>query len=238
MTIGLVGRKCGMTRVFTEAGESMPVTVVEVLANRVTQVKDEAVRRLSRRPGDLRQAPPAAAVQGRWPVITPRPRSSRVAPWSSSGSRPARPPTCSPAPNSRPSIFKAGQMVDVTGTTIGKGFAGTMKRHNFAGGPASHGHSVTHRAPGSIGQRQTPGRVFPGKRMSGHMGVMRRTTENLQGHRDRCRAQLAADQRRRAGLRGWRSHRAAFGEGGPAGQAQEHCAEQEGRCQESRARKK
>ena len=76
-------------------------------------------------------------------------------------------------------IFKAGQVVDVTGTTIGKGFAGTMKRHNFAGGPASHGHSVTHRAPGSIGQRQTPGRVFPGKRMSGHMGVMRRTTENL-----------------------------------------------------------
>jgi large subunit ribosomal protein L3 len=76
-------------------------------------------------------------------------------------------------------IFKAGQLVDVTGTTIGKGFAGTMKRHNFAGGPASHGHSVTHRAPGSIGQRQTPGRVFPGKRMSGHMGVKRRTTENL-----------------------------------------------------------
>ncbi len=76
-------------------------------------------------------------------------------------------------------IFKAGQLVDVTGTTIGKGFAGTMKRHNFAGGPASHGHSVTHRAPGSIGQRQTPGRVFPGKRMSGHMGVVRRTIENL-----------------------------------------------------------
>src|SRR5207237_2437038 len=77
-------------------------------------------------------------------------------------------------------IFKAGQLVDVTGTTIGKGFAGTMKRHNFRGGPASHGHSVTHRAPGSIGQRQTPGRVFPGKRMSGHMGVDRRTIENLQ----------------------------------------------------------
>jgi 50S ribosomal protein uL3 len=76
-------------------------------------------------------------------------------------------------------IFKAGQLVDVTGTTIGKGFAGVMKRHNFAGGPASHGHSVTHRAPGSIGQRQTPGRVFKGKRMSGHMGVDRVTIEKL-----------------------------------------------------------
>ena len=76
-------------------------------------------------------------------------------------------------------VFKEGQIVDVTGTTIGKGFAGVMKRHNFGGLPASHGHSVSHRAPGSIGQRQTPGRVFPGKRMSGHMGVMRRTTENL-----------------------------------------------------------
>jgi large subunit ribosomal protein L3 len=76
-------------------------------------------------------------------------------------------------------VFSAGQIVDVTGTTIGKGFAGTMKRHNFAGGMASHGNSVSHRAPGSIGQRQTPGRVFLGKRMSGHMGSVRRTTENL-----------------------------------------------------------
>jgi large subunit ribosomal protein L3 len=76
-------------------------------------------------------------------------------------------------------LFKEGEAVDVTGTTIGKGFAGTMKRHNFAGGYASHGNSVSHRAPGSIGQRQTPGRVFKGRRMSGHMGVVRRTTENL-----------------------------------------------------------
>src|SRR6185437_8346688 len=76
-------------------------------------------------------------------------------------------------------LFKEGEAVDVTGTTIGKGFAGTMKRHNFAGGYASHGNSVSHRAPGSIGQRQTPGRVFKGKRMSGHLGVVRRTTESL-----------------------------------------------------------
>jgi large subunit ribosomal protein L3 len=76
-------------------------------------------------------------------------------------------------------LFKEGEAVDVTGTTIGKGFAGTMKRHNFGGMPATHGVSLTHRSPGSIGQRQTPGRVFKGRRMSGHMGVMRRTTENL-----------------------------------------------------------
>ena len=76
-------------------------------------------------------------------------------------------------------LFKVGEAVDVTGTTIGKGFAGTMKRHNFGGLPASHGVSVSHRSPGSIGQRQTPGRVFKGRRMSGHMGVVRRTTENL-----------------------------------------------------------
>ncbi len=107
-------------------------------------------------------------------------------------------------------IFKAGQLVDVTGTTIGKGFAGTMKRHNFRGGPASHGHSVTHRAPGSIGQRQTPGRVFKGKRMSGHMGVDRVTIEKPACCRNRRRAQPAADQRRHPGCRGWRSHRASF----------------------------
>ena len=76
-------------------------------------------------------------------------------------------------------LFKAGESVDVTGTTLGKGFAGVMKRHNFGGLPATHGVSVSHRSPGSIGQRQTPGRVFKGRRMSGHMGVMRRTTENL-----------------------------------------------------------
>ena len=90
-------------------------------------------------------------------------------------------------------MFKAGQVVDVTGTTVGKGFAGTMKRHNFAGGMKTHGNSVSHRAPGSIGQRQTPGRVFKGKRMSGHMGVRNRTIENLRDRRNRCPPQPAAD---------------------------------------------
>ena len=105
--------------------------------------------------------------------------SSRASPWSNSASRKKRAPTSPWAAKSKPGLFEVGAIVDVTGTTIGKGFAGTMKRHNFAGHHASHGVSVSHRTPGSIGQRQTPGRVFQGKRMSGHMGVMRRTVENL-----------------------------------------------------------
>jgi large subunit ribosomal protein L3 len=178
MTIGLVGRKCGMTRVFTEAGESVPVTVVQVLANRVTQVKDVAkdgyravqVTYGSRRPQLL-----SKAVAGHYAKASVAPGKSLVE------FRLTEKENTDVATGAEFSVdmFKPGQVVDVTGTTIGKGFAGTMKRHNFAGGPASHGHSVTHRAPGSIGQRQTPGRVFIGKRMSGHMGVVRRTTENL-----------------------------------------------------------
>jgi len=101
-------------------------------------------------------------------------------------------------------MFKAGQIVDVTGTTVGKGFQGTMKRHNFAGGMKTHGNSVSHRAPGSIGQRQTPGRVFKGKRMSGHMGVRNRTHRKPAHRRNRRRAQSAADQRCRAGAEGSR----------------------------------
>jgi large subunit ribosomal protein L3 len=178
MAIGLVGRKCGMTRVFTDAGDSVPVTVVELLPNRVTQVKHGRARWLSRGAGHLRHAPPAAAVEGRGRALRQGqcragPRTHRV---SAAGKDDA---DLQPGAELKVDRFSAGQLVDVTGVTIGKGYAGVMKRHNFAGGYASHGHSVSHRVPGSIGQRQTPGRVFPGKRMSGHMGVMRRTTENL-----------------------------------------------------------
>jgi large subunit ribosomal protein L3 len=178
MTIGLVGRKCGMTRVFTDAGESIPVTVVEVLANRVTQVKDEAAdgyRAIQVTYGKKRPQLLGKALTGHYAKAKVEPGKSLVEFRLQAGEG----ADVQPGTEFTAEIFKAGQVVDVTGTTIGKGFAGTMKRHNFAGGPASHGHSVTHRAPGSIGQRQTPGRVFPGKRMSGHMGVMRRTTENL-----------------------------------------------------------
>jgi large subunit ribosomal protein L3 len=178
MTIGLVGRKCGMTRVFTQAGESVPVTVVEVLANRVTQVKSEAadgyravqVTYCKRRPQLL-----SRAVAGHYGKAKVEPGRSLVEFRLDAGEA----VDVQTGTEFSAEIFKAGQLVDVTGTTIGKGFAGTMKRHNFAGGPASHGHSVTHRAPGSIGQRQTPGRVFLGKRMSGHMGVDRVTIEKL-----------------------------------------------------------
>ncbi|MFO7324647.1 MAG: 50S ribosomal protein L3, partial [Pseudomonadota bacterium] len=178
MTIGLVGRKCGMTRIFTEAGESVPVTVVEVLANRVTQVKTEdkdGYRAVQVTYGKRRPQLLTRALAGHYAKAKVEPGRSLVEFRLEKDEA----PDVQPGTEFTAEIFKAGQLVDVTGTTIGKGFAGTMKRHNFGGGPASHGHSVTHRAPGSIGQRQTPGRVFKGKRMSGHMGVVRRTTENL-----------------------------------------------------------
>ena len=179
MTIGLIGRKCGMTRVFTDAGESIPVTVIEALPNRVTQVKAaepdgyRAVQVAVGQPQALanRSAARRALRQGEGRAGQV---AGRVPPRRRRGCRPR-----APGAELKVDLFTAGQIVDVTGTTIGKGFAGTMKRHNFAGGMASHGASVVHRAPGSIGQRQTPGRVFPGKRMSGHMGSVRRTTENL-----------------------------------------------------------
>jgi len=178
MTIGLVGRKCGMTRVFTEAGESVPVTVVQVLANRVTQVKNvdaDGYRSVQVTYGAKRPQLLTKALAGHYAKANVAPGKSLVE--FRLGATEAA--DVQAGAEFTAEMFKAGQVVDVTGTTIGKGFAGTMKRHNFRGGPASHGHSVTHRAPGSIGQRQTPGRVFPGKRMSGHMGVVRRTTENL-----------------------------------------------------------
>ncbi len=178
MTIGLVGRKCGMTRIFTEAGESVPVTVVEVLANRVTQVKSDATdgyRAVQVTYGKRRPQLYGKAVNGHYAKAKVEPGRSLVE-FRLDTKEAA---DVQAGAEFTAEIFKAGQLVDVTGTTVGKGFAGTMKRHNFGGGPASHGHSVTHRAPGSIGQRQTPGRVFKGKRMSGHMGVVRRTIENL-----------------------------------------------------------
>ena len=179
MTIGLIGRKCGMTRVFTDAGESVPVTVIEALPEPRHPGQGGGIRRLSRRAGRRLAAASPRASAGRWPATTPRPRSSRAASLVEFRLADGEGADLAPGAELKVDLFSAGQVVDVTGTTIGKGFAGTMKRHNFAGGMASHGASVVHRAPGSIGQRQTPGRVFPGKRMSGHMGAVRRTTENL-----------------------------------------------------------
>jgi large subunit ribosomal protein L3 len=178
MAIGLVGRKCGMTRIFTDAGESVPVTVVEVLANRVTQIKTvdhdgyDAVQVTfgRRRPQLL-----SKAAAGHFAKANVEPGRGLVE-FRLKGKDHGE---LKPGSELKVDLFAEGQAVDVSGVTIGKGYAGVIKRHNFAGGMASHGASLAHRVPGSIGQRQTPGRVFPGKRMSGHMGVVRRTIENL-----------------------------------------------------------
>ncbi len=177
--LGLVGRKVGMTRLFTDEGESIPVTVLDVSNNRVTQVKTP-------------ETDGYAAVQ----VTFGTRRASRVnKPLAGhfakagveSGSilkefrlDPAKVADLAPgAVIGVESVFEAGQQVDVTGTTIGKGFAGNIKRHHFKSQRASHGNSVSHRAPGSIGQAQDPGRIFPGKRMAGHLGDVTRTIQNL-----------------------------------------------------------
>jgi len=178
MPIGLVGRKAGMTRVFTEAGETVPVTVVEVLPNRVTQVKEkdkDGYRAVQVTYGTRRPQLYSKAVNGHYARANVAPGRALVEFRLAEADK----TDVKAGSEIKADIFKEGEAVDVTGTTIGKGFAGTMKRHNFAGGMASHGNSLSHRAPGSIGQRQTPGRVFKGRRMSGHMGVQRRTTENL-----------------------------------------------------------
>jgi large subunit ribosomal protein L3 len=178
MTIGLVGRKCGMTRVFTESGETVPVTVIEALPNRVVQVKDagrDGYRAIQVTTGSRRASRLTRPVAGHFASKGVEPGATTVEFRLAEGEA----ADVKAGAELKVDLFSAGQMVDVTGTTIGKGFAGTVKRHGFAGGPASHGASVVHRAPGSIGQRQTPGRVFKGKRMSGRMGGQRRTEEKL-----------------------------------------------------------
>jgi large subunit ribosomal protein L3 len=176
--LGLVGRKRGMTRVFTDAGETVPVTVIEALPNRVAQVKtpeNDGYKAVQVAYGTRRASRLTKAVTGHYAKANVAAGEQlvefRLGAKDGDG--------LAAGSELKVDMFTAGQVVDVTGTTIGKGFAGVMKRHNFAGGLASHGWSVSHRTPGSIGQRQTPGRVFQGKRMSGHMGVQRRTIENL-----------------------------------------------------------
>jgi len=178
MTIGLVGRKCGMTRIFTDAGVTVPVTVVEALPNRISQVKSDKAdgyRAVQITIGARRPSRVSKALAGHF-------AKANVAAGNISHEfrlNKGEGEALAAGGELKVDMFTAGQIVDVTGTTVGKGFAGTMKRHNFAGGMKTHGNSVSHRAPGSIGQRQTPGRVFKGKRMSGHMGVKNRTIENL-----------------------------------------------------------
>ena len=179
MTMGLVGRKCGMTRVFTDDGASIPVTVIEAQPNRITQVKTvetDGYRALQVAAGSRkasRVSKPAAGhfasakVEAGDLTTEFRLEDSDDGEFEKGGEL-------------KVDLFEAGQKVDVIGTTIGKGFAGTVKRHNFSTQDATHGNSLAHRAPGSIGQNQTPGRVFKGKKMSGHMGNVRRTVQNLE----------------------------------------------------------
>jgi len=179
MTLGLVGRKVGMTRIFTDDGLSIPVTVLDVSNNRVTQIKTPATdgyaavqvtfgkRRASRvtKPaaGHLAKAGAEAGHVFKEFRVT----DEQIASFK-------------PGDVIAVTMFQAGQKVDVTGTTLGKGFAGAIKRHHFSSNRASHGNSRSHNSAGSIGMNQDPGRVFPGNKMAGHLGDVQRTTQNLE----------------------------------------------------------
>ena len=179
MSLGLVGRKVGMTRIFTDDGSAVPVTVLDVSNNRVTQIKTPEVDGYSA----VQVAFGARGVN--------RVTKAQAGHYARAGVEAGSvlgefTPSTDQLTLLKPSsvialdIFKVGQMVDVTGVTQGKGFAGTIKRYNFASGRASHGNSRSHNVPGSIGMAQDPGRVFPGKRMAGHIGAVKRTTQNLE----------------------------------------------------------
>ena len=178
-SLGIVGRKAGMSRMFTEDGKSVPVTLIEATPNRIAQIKTlevdgytamqvtAGVKRASLltkpQTGHLAKAK-VEAGRGLWEL---RVEADQIGGYEVGGEIKA-------------DIFSEGQVVDVQGVTKGKGFQGTIKRWNFTMGDATHGNSLSHRSPGSIGQRQTPGRVFPGKKMSGHMGHVTQTTQGLQ----------------------------------------------------------
>ena len=180
MSIGLVGRKCGMSRLFTEDGRSVPVTLIEATPNRVTQVKvadNDGYTAVQVTAGARRASLLSKAQKGHY-------AKARVEPgrglWEFRLAAADAGKYAVGVEIKATEVFSVGQMVDVAGVTKGKGFQGTIKRHNFTMGDATHGNSLSHRAPGSIGQRQTPGRVFPGKRMAGHMGSDRRSAMNLE----------------------------------------------------------
>ncbi len=179
MTIGVVGRKAGMTRVFTEDGASVPVTVIEVEPNRVAQLKTvetDGYRAVQVTVGTRRATRVTRPAAGHFAKASVQPGRGlwefRLAEGEGAD--------LAVGAEIKADLFQAGQKVDVTGTTIGKGFAGTIKRHNFTMGDATHGNSLSHRSAGSIGQNQSPGRVFKGKKMAGHMGNARRAAQNLE----------------------------------------------------------
>ena len=179
MSLGLVGRKVGMTRVFAEDGSSIPVTVLDVSNNRVTQIKTPEVDGYSavqvtfgKRRASRVSKPAAGHLANAGVEAGEVLREFRVAPDQLAGFKPGDVVAAS--------IFSVGQKVDVSGTSIGKGFAGAITRHHFSSNRATHGNSLSHNSAGSIGMAQDPGRVFPGKKMAGHLGDVARTTQNLE----------------------------------------------------------
>lgn len=179
MTIGLVGRKCGMTRIFTEDGNSRPVTVIEVSPNRITQIKtleNDGYEAIQVTAGEKKANHLTKPEAGHFAKAGVAPGEGlwefRLDGVKGSGESASN---FTVGAEIKVDRFAEGQFVDVSGVTIGKGFAGVIKRHHFNAQDATHGNSLSHRAPGSIGQRQSPGKVFKGKRMAGHMGDVKRT---------------------------------------------------------------
>jgi len=180
--MGLVGRKCGMTRVFTEDGISIPVTVIEAQPNRITQVKtveNDGYRALQVSAGNRKASHVSKPEAGHFAAAKVE-AGDLMTEFRLDADEQPEEGEFKLGMEIKVDLFAEGQKVDVIGTTIGKGFAGVIKRHNFSMQDATHGNSLAHRAPGSIGQNQTPGRVFKGKKMSGHMGNVRRTAQNLE----------------------------------------------------------
>ena len=179
MAIGIIGKKRGMTRIFTDSGQSIPVSVIEASPNRVTSlatVEKHGYRAVQVAYGSKRRnliSKPLAGTLARAGIESAEGLHEFRLDNEEAGE-------LSAGAEITVDIFKAGQKVDVTGTTIGKGYAGVIKRHNFSSQRNSHGNSRAHRAPGSIGQNQSPGRVFPGKKMAGHMGNAKQTAQNLE----------------------------------------------------------
>ena len=179
MSLGLIGRKVGMTRLFTEDGASVPVTVLEVVPNRVTQIKTvetDGYTGLQVAYGERRASRINSALTGHYAKSGSVPGAG-IQEFSVADDVLAN---YTAGATITVDIFQAGQLVDVTGTSLGKGFAGAIKRHHFSSNRASHGNSRSHNVPGSIGMAQDPGRVFPGKRMPGHLGAVKVTTQNLE----------------------------------------------------------
>ena len=225
MSLGLVGRKVGMTRVFTDDGDSVPVTVLDVSNNRVTQIKTPETdgyaavqvtfgkRRASRVTKSAAGHLAKAGVEAGHTLKEFRVTEEQLANLKVGGKVGV-------------DLFQVGQMVDVTGTSQGKGFSGVIKRHHFSSNRASHGNSRSHNTPGSIGMAQDPGRVFPGKRMAGQLGNVKRTTQSLEIVRVDAERQLLLVKGSVPGSQGRRSA------GAPGGQG----AREEGRCRAGQGR--